>query len=69
MHTIVQAKGRALNPATVGDGGRPDGGRAGQRNPRAALALNHGPGIVGQTLNKSHADTVRVALNHTRAHP
>ena len=63
VRAVIQTKGGALDRAAVGDDfGRP-GRRAGQHNPRARLALNHRPGIVDQTLNKPHADTVRAALN------
>ena len=64
---IIQAKGRAFNRAAVIDTGRRGPGRAGQNNPSARLALNHRPGIVDQTLNKPHADTVCAAFNNTTA--
>ena len=62
MRAIIQTIGRALDRPAVGDGGRP-GSRVGQHNPRATFALNHRPGIVDQTLNKPHTDTVRATLN------
>ena len=63
---IIQTKGGAFNRPAVGDGGRP-GSRAGQHNPSARFALNHRPGIVDQTLNKPHTDTIRAALNNATA--